>query len=456
MSNDYTYSSPYLSLWQSAAHQVNLKRSLAPARRLMLAAPAKARAAVSVDLMAPVDMIGAPAKAGQSYKPSTPPAAPSARLDLAASAEAVVFDCAKVAAEFLWAEITGDKTKAAILAGELKDSECDIGWSECLVTYLAFKASMGDIPYRPNKNPVFNLDAKTRLAIVGDWGTGDDVASNLLREVAKFSPDVLLHLGDVYYSGTQDEEQDNFLSICQSVLGRNVRLFSLCGNHDVYSGGSGYYWLVDQIGQQASSFCLQNANWQFLGMDTGFNDNDPFTVGTNMTSLPTVGAWAEEDWHLDKINLAGGRKNVLLSHHQLFSPFGGVGISDGNNNFAYNKHLRGTFQAVMKQVAWWFWGHEHTFAVFDPYMDLQRGRCVGASAIPVFKDQQSYSDASGLETYGGLPLPTWNTKGVLATNADDYNNCFAIMTLNGASANVDYYQVPSLKPAVRFDVTDSV
>src|ERR1700757_1321833 len=98
----------------------------------------------------------------------------------------------------------------------------------------------------------------------------------------------------------------------------------------------------------------------------------------------------------------------------------------------------------MAKVAFWFWGHEHTLAIFDPYMDLQRGRCLGASAVPVFNDQQSYSNAAGLQTYGGGPLPTWNTKAQLGNNGTSYNNCFAIMTLNGASASVDYYEVPIL------------
>jgi len=456
MSNLYTYSNPYLSLWQSAAQDVQRRRASVQTRMAAVAslkAQPAAAAAPLPDLMSPVHTLGMPLHAGQTDAPAKmfAPAHP-----LALAAEAVIFDCAKVAAEFLWAEITGNHQESATLASELKDSECDPLWAECLATYLAFKASFGSLPYRTNLNPVFNLDNNTRLAIIGDWGTGDDLAIHLLQQVASLKPDVLIHIGDVYYSGTQDEQQGNFLDICQHVLGNNVRLFSLCGNHDMYSGGDGYYWLLDRIGQQASYFCLQNANWQFLAMDTGYNDNDPFTVGTNMTGLVTLGKWAEEDWHLDKINLAGNRKTVLLSHHPLFSPFGSVGSADGGLPYAYNKNLRATFQAVMKQITWWFWGHEHTLAIYDPYMDLQRGRCVGASAVPVFKDQQSYSDAGGLQTYGGLPYPTWNPKGVLATNQDDYNHCFALMTLTGASANVDYYQVPGFNPPVRFDVTDSV
>lgn len=459
MSQLYTYSDPTLSLWQAAVAEVHRRRDSVQNR--MAAATSKRFVPKPLssedDLMAPVHLLGAPLKAGRAIAPeiSSRVAAASAPLSLAASAEAAVpIDCAKTAAEFLWAEMTGNHEKSEELAGELKYAVCDVlGWSECVTTYLAYKVSGGNLPYRPNVNNVVDLGQKTKLAIIGDWGTGDEVAINLLQQVASLQPDVLIHLGDVYYAGTHNEEQTNFLDVCRQLLGSSVPLFSLCGNHDMYSGGNGYYWLVDQIGQQASYFCLQNPNWQFLAMDTGHNDNNPLTVTTNMTSLTTVGSWAEEDWLLDKINLAGVRKTVLLSHHQLFSPFGSVGSINGEA-YAYNPNLRATFQAVMSKIAWWFWGHEHTLAIFDPYMNLQRGRCIGASAVPVFTDQQSYSNASGLQTYGGAPLPTWNPNGVLGNNGTDYSHAFAMMTLNGASANVDYYQVPVLGTASKLPVTD--
>lgn len=458
MPNAYTYSNPYLSLWQTAAADVNRNRALGQNRRNLMAAATETRAA-AVDLMMPVDQLGAPLTAGQNeavkgmFAAQAP--APQERMAAVGTVLHTVEDCAKTAAEFLWAEIRGDQAASDTLAGELKDSECDPAWAECLACYLAYKAVMGMPKYRKNRNPVFPLDAKIRFAILGDWGTGDEVASNLLQQVKALSPDVLLHVGDVYYSGTQFEQQTNFLDICKNVLG-STRLFSLSGNHDMYSGGDGYYWMVDQIGQQASYFCLQNSGWQFLAMDTGYNDNDPFTVATNMTSLFKDGGWAEEDWLLDKINLSANRKNVLLSHHQLFSPFGSVGTADAGKQYAYNKNLRSTFQAVMKKIVCWFWGHEHTLAIFDPYMDLARGRCIGASAVPVFKDQQSYTANASLQTYGGTPLPVWNPKAVLGNNGTDYDHCFAIMTLNGPAATVDYYVVPVLKAATKLPVTDNM
>lgn len=361
--------------------------------------------------------------------------------------------CAKAAAHFLWAEIEDNEANSKLYQGELRKAVCDVaGWAECLETYLEYKALLQSPMYRPNQNVVVDLDTRTKLAIIGDWGTGDDVATNLLKQVAALKPDVLIHLGDVYYAGTKDEVKNNFVDICRSVLG-NIQLYSLCGNHDMYSGGEGYYWLLDQIGQRASYFCLHNNDWMFIAMDTGFHDNNPFNVSTNMTKLVSQEEWSEATWHLNQISNAGNRKLVLLSHHQLFSPFGSVGSVDGTA-YAYNPNLYDVFAPVLPKVEWWFWGHEHTLGIFPPYIGLKRGRCVGASAVPVYSDQQQYATANGLKTLNSAPMPTWNSNGELGTSANMYNNCFAMMTLNGASATVDYYDVPLLKEARRFNVTD--
>lgn len=452
MSTPYSYRDPTLSLWQSAVAEVHRRRQSVQNRMLLATGKELALPVLAAenDLMSPAHLIGDLTNKGQSPDDLfTAEIAPMALGGIAVAA-----DCAKTAAEFLWAEMKHDEARAKILEGELKYAPCDVlGWSECVTLYAKYKADQGKNPYLPNKNVVIDLGTKTRLAIIGDWGTGDSVAINVLQQVARFKPDVLIHVGDIYYSGTQPEAQANFLDVCRSLFGVDVPLFSLCGNHDMYSGGLGYYWLVNQIGQQASYFCLQNANWQFLAMDTGNNDNNPLTVNTNMTSLPMVNGWSEANWHLQKIQQAGARKTVMFSHHQLFSAFSSVG-SVKDQAYAYNPNLFTNFQNVLPNIEWWFWGHEHTLAVFEPYMGLKRGRCVGASAVPVFTDQQSYTTAAGLRTLNGV-MPTWVANGVLDSTAGDYNNCFAIMTLNGASANVDYYQVPIQGTASRLNVTDT-
>ena len=455
MFQDYSFRNPVLSLWQASVAEVHRRRQSVQSR-MAGATPNVAPAASTqvADLMAPAHLLATavakdPTPANLFNAPKAAATGPGLTVQSAA-------DCAKAAAEFLWAEMTGNQARAKELAGELKYSVCDAtGWAECVTTFLAYKALHTTLPYRPNKDVVINLGSRKKFAILGDWGTGDAVAINVLQQVANFKPDVLIHLGDVYYACTQSEAHNNFLDICRVVLGDSVSLYSLCGNHDMYSGGTGYYWLVDRIGQQSSYFCLRNDDWQFLAMDTGHNDSDPGTVSSNMTNLVTAGGWSEANWQLQKIQQAGKRKTVLLSHHQLFSPFGSVGKNAGQD-CSYNPNLLSIFQPVLPNIEWWFWGHEHTFAIYDSYLGLKRGRCLGASAVPVFTNQQKYAPGSGLQTCPGATLPTWNSKGVLGDNGSQYDNCFAIMTLDGAAANVDYYKVPLLKTAVRLDVTDTV
>jgi hypothetical protein len=76
---------------------------------------------------------------------------------------------------------------------------------------------------------------------------------------------------------------------------------------------------------------------------------------------------------------------------------------------------------------------------------------VGCSAVPVFMAEQSYEGADDLATCNNLPLPTWKAEAIARNNGTDYNHAFAIMTLNGANATVDYYDVPILQAASKID-----
>ena len=465
----YTYRDPTLSLWQAAVAEVHRRRTsvqsrLSAGNQTIAKASAPGAANDSAHFAAPAlaseDALMSPVHAVSEALQTT------GTLDTAVGAVtggtlrkealgAAIVDCAKTAAKFLWAEIKGDTQQAAVLAGELKFSACDVaGWSECVATYLEYKVLLEHPVYRANQDRVFPLPQTATIAILSDWGTGDPVAINVLQQVAKYKPDMVLHLGDIYYAGTQSEVHANFLDVCRTVLGSNVPLFTLCGNHDMYSSGSGYYGLLDTIGQGASYFCLQNDDWLILAMDTGYNDRNPVTVASNMTSLVTQGNWSEAAWHLARIAAAGNRKIVLLSHHQLFSPFGSVG-SVNDEPYAYNPNLYGVFQPVLSKVAAWFWGHEHTLALFPPYMGLAKGRCVGGSAVPVFTDQQHYAPSgTALKTFDHGALPTWDTRAELGNNGTDYDNCFAMMHLAGGTATVEYYTVPILGTAVKLNVED--
>jgi hypothetical protein len=168
----------------------------------------------------------------------------------------VIGDCAKLAAEYVWAEITRNTLRAAELEDELRYGTCDPVWTIALAIYLAWKLSLAPVPYvrySSMNDFVISLPDKAELTIafIADWGTGLDDASWLLSEVMKKSPDVLIHLGDVYYAGTADEDRTNFLNLINSAA-PNIPVYTMSGNHDMYSGGAPYYWLLGQLNTTAA------------------------------------------------------------------------------------------------------------------------------------------------------------------------------------------------------------
>ncbi|MBA3639460.1 MAG: metallophosphoesterase, partial [Acidobacteria bacterium] len=103
----------------------------------------------------------------------------------------------------------------------------------------------------------FALPARCRVALVSDWGTGNGHAIAVARQIAERRPDHVIHLGDVYYSGTPREMQKNFLSVWTGHGPRDARYWALNANHEMYSGGYGYFQhVLPAFGQPASYFNL--------------------------------------------------------------------------------------------------------------------------------------------------------------------------------------------------------
>ncbi|HET9212157.1 MAG TPA: metallophosphoesterase [Thermoanaerobaculia bacterium] len=430
-----TFRDPAMSLWQSALHKAITRRA-AQAAAAGAMAPGLGASMADPHMMATV--------AAAEFVRGPRPAA-------AATTGGTLETCASLYAQLAVAKFEGNQAEVTNLENEIKFSVCDPLWAEALIDYEEFLHEKGTIPYvnyPPGQLATFAvLDTlpnkpTVTVALLADWGTGMEDAQALLDQIKDKNPDVVIHLGDIYYAGTPDEVQSNFYGIYQQVLGTNPPpLYTLSGNHDMYSGGAGYYGLLPMLGQPASYFCLRNDNWQFLAMDTGLNDRDPFTVLTNLTFLNPP----EVPWQQDKILNAGGRKTVLLSHHQLFSAFGSVGTDTQGNALACNPNLQAAFTAngenLLEQVAWWFWGHEHNLDIYQPYVGLANGCCIGAGAVPMLVEDDPYTPATGLTLPPGETLPPQIIAGTqLGTNGTVYNHAYAIMTLTGADAQVTFYQ----------------
>lgn len=357
--------------------------------------------------------------------------------------------CAELAMRFMKARVSGDTAALARLNDEFIAGTCDPAWARTVEEYLGYFGPGGsrkEIPYirAATIGPkVIEIKADARLALVGDWGTGAQPAIQLLKQISSAEPDILVHLGDIYYSGTPSECQVNFLDPINKVLraeGRNPNVFTLSGNHDMYCGGVGYYDLLEKLNpapfvQPASFFCLRSADerWQFLAMDTGLHDYSPMNVSEALTYIEAD----ELEWHCQRIEEFPGR-TILLSHHQLFSAYSAIGQpEDGSKRSAVNPRLYEAFQAMAQsgKISAWFWGHEHTLSIYNPFLGLKRGRCLGHGAVPTSTADKIYEPLKDLDQTPSIVSDTQ-----LAMVGGIYAHGYAIVSLGGTSCSAAYYQ----------------
>jgi hypothetical protein len=456
-----TFRDPKLSTWQSVVEQViRRKQEAAGIATGGIAAAPIPRPGLEHPVVAAATAAASTALSGIGTTAAAPAASPAAAGAVTAAAPVGCSDdeCAHLALQLATAKLEQHpEDEIQQLEDSLRFSTCDPLWAQAVTDYVHyFDVDRGTIPYRPAKAPddpaPLTLPENATVALIADWGTGTPESRALLEKVAAHRPDVLIHLGDVYYSGTPEENSNYFLDVINQVFSRGAQrplpVFNLTGNHDMYSGGDGYYGMLDQLnvpplappGQmQTHSFLgLRSSGWQILGMDTGLHDDDVFDVATSVTYLEDT----ELAWHKNQIATAGGRRTILLSHHQLFSAFSAIG-PESNGDRSLNGLLHSQFADILGQVDAWLWGHEHNLEIYGPYAGLQRGRCIGCAAVPVFVTQQPYKSCVGDKipllaanpALPGVPVMLGTTDGV-------YNHGYVILKLDDAShtATVSYYQ----------------
>jgi hypothetical protein len=236
-----------------------------------------------------------------------------------------------------------------------------------------------------NENPAKHHEIRdgARLVVVGDWGSGLPRAADVAKQMRERIDEGLeqkrdvhvIHLGDVYYSGWEREYRKRFLPYWPVLASEAERVgsWTLNANHDMYSGGFGYFdvalrdprfarWQSD--GNKPSSFfSLETPGWKIFALDTGF------TAGELVD--PQV-SWLRGEL---KAN-AGKKRTMLLSHHQLASSYEKA-----------SRTLVAQMEPLLAQypVDAWIWGHEHRCMLFNAIAGVTFPRCVGDGGIPVYQ-----------------------------------------------------------------------
>lgn len=307
----------------------------------------------------------------------------------------------------------------------------DFRWIADIGVAKALRAFRHRHPFNPEPAPPVTLADDARIVMVGDWGSGLPRARTVAQHMRTAINEGLeqgrqvhvIHLGDVYYSGFPREYRDRFLRYWPVRADEANRVYSWCvnGNHDMYSGGYGYFQtlLADpRFAHHAGSswFLIENEHWRIVGLDTAWDEealvHDSRTErGLADPQAATLKKWAEAD----------ARPFMLLSHHQLFSAHERVGP-------ILQEKLRSLLESG--RIRSWFWGHEHKCVVYGPHLGVTYGRCVGHGGVPVYSVGEPPSDDPPVQWYEaravGAGLERWAPFG------------FAVLDFHGSDVGVKY------------------
>jgi hypothetical protein len=439
-----TFRDPLLSLYQSAVLEVARRLDAAPQKH-----NAGIRSLQRSKVTALMDIAATIARREEACLRGLKVAAVSEATPRELSKSGIARVCAEWGFRYIKAVAAGDAEALMVLKDEFTAGTCDPEWLTTLTAYQSYFGVDGQrkpIPYRRAADvgpKTIEIRTDARVALVGDWGTGANPAIDVLKLIARDQPNIFVHLGDIYYSGTPNECDAHFTKHIDAVLraeGRRIPVFTLSGNHDMYCGGVGYYHLIDTLNpppmtQLSSFFCLRSADekWQLLGMDTGLHDDDPMGVAEALTFL-------EDDelaWHVERIKEFRGR-TILLSHHQPFSAFSAIGApNSAKKRSAINPYLMKAFRQMSAsgRIAAWFWGHEHSLSIYQPFAGLERGRCIGHGGVPVSVVDPIYDPLADLDD---APVIVEGTK--LAATGGVYMHGYALLSFDGEQCKAEYIQ----------------
>jgi Calcineurin-like phosphoesterase len=267
----------------------------------------------------------------------------------------------------------------------------DVDWVTDVAAAVLDRVARGNHPFNPAPAER-EIAADARVVIVGDWGTGlpraqklaTVMAAEVAHALAQGREAHVVHLGDVYYSGTEDEVRRHVLApgmwpVSAQQAAAGVSSWSLNGNHDMYGGGFGYFQTLlgdprfagqrSPDGKPTSFFRLRSARWDLLGLDTSW-DPDVLSMGFVGVLEDPQAAFAV------KVARESDRRLMLLTHHQPVSVYDQVDLGPT---------LTEKLGAVLdgRRVSAWLWGHEHRCMGFAPSVGVRVPRCLGHGGVPV-------------------------------------------------------------------------
>ena len=266
--------------------------------------------------------------------------------------------------------------------GTGKYQNLDPGWTEAAAVWLE-NLVLGKRPFADSTPQTISVPNSVQIAMAGDWGTGDwrtaanpAPSTDVRKHIAFLQPHLTIHLGDVYYAGTNDQEKHLLVDLWPK---GSLGALTLNSNHEMYSGAKPYFQVAlaanlfaDQ--QQRSFFALENDNWVIVGLDSAYYSN---AEGLYLDGALYAEGGPQLQVDFLRSQAAKGKKVIVLTHHNGLT-------EDGSKPTALWSQVMSAFPEG-GAPAYWYWGHVHAAVVYQPQTHGPTNvlcRCCGHGALP--------------------------------------------------------------------------
>jgi len=313
--------------------------------------------------------------------------------------------------------------------GTGKYQQLDPGWAGSVASWLEHLV-LGKHAFNNTAPESIPIPDDVQIALAGDWGTGDwrtdsnpAPSTDVRHQIAFLTPHLTIHLGDVYYAGTKDEEAQLLVSLWPP---GSVGSLTLNSNHEMYSGAIPYFDIalgsrLFSLQQNCSYFVLENSNWVIVGLDSAY-----YSKADNLYLDGSLQDNGGQTVQLDflKQQVAKGKKVIILTHHNGL-------IEDGSAPTELWNQVMSAFPPG-NAPAYWYWGHVHAGVVYQLHApENVLCRCCGHGALPWGQAPE----------YANNPNVLWYE----SRSAHDPEipqrvlNGFAVLHLNGSDVQEVFY-----------------
>ena len=309
------------------------------------------------------------------------------------------------------------------------------------------------------------LNQKYKIAVIGDWGTGkwkDGKQSQcpsqlVMKQVNSMKPDIIIHLGDVYYAGTKKEEKDSLVKIWKQFIKTNAKAYTLNSNHEMYDGGKGYFdiALKDKLFKEqknTSYFSLEFKSFVILGLDSAYFDKSTLYMDGAFFQPKKPKSQKQREFIRQKTAQARkrGKKVIVMTHH---NPIQVDGSLDKKKRVLWNQMVTAmNINGRKNYPDYWYWGHVHAGIVYTKGCDLGKfnvkSRCSGHAAIPFSKAfTLKYAKKDGVVSYyANTLMKKTASKTVIPAQKNRMLNGWTMITLDGSEITEEFYETGNPNP----------